>query len=225
MPTVLLGAAPVNRALIPGIGFESLPPLPIATLPFKFLKSLDLNLFGKGLNGVPSSFAWELVDWKPMVHQFMAETRVKPNEGSVEMCKVVKVEDDTSEEGVRKKIDLNLGTGAEPVHDFRDVGSELLPVFENYPGDTFEKVGEVDLEEGPQTPSELIPSISTDDTLTRDGTKKRRIKTLAGHTDIPWVRKLLTQQSFSNFWKYRVSRNILGWKFLGKYYTVLNRVI
>jgi len=65
----------------------------------------------------------------------------------MEVCDVVEVEDDTSEEGV--KIDLNLGTGAEPVHDFGGIGSESLPVFEDYSGDTFEKVGEIDLDEGP----------------------------------------------------------------------------
>ena len=58
------------------------------------------------------------------------------------MCDVVEVEDDTSEEGV--KIDLNLGTGAEPIHDFGGICSESLPIFEDYPGDTFEKVGEMD---------------------------------------------------------------------------------
>ena len=37
------------------------------------------------------------------------------------------------------------------------IGSESLPVFEDYPGDTFEKVGEIDLDEGPQAPSGLFP--------------------------------------------------------------------
>jgi len=116
-------------APILGMGFESLSPLSIATLPFKFLKSLDLKSFGKGLNDVPSSFAWELVEWKPIVHQFRAEIGMKPAEDFVEVCEVVEFEDDTSEEGFRQKIDLNLGTGAEPVHDFGDVGSESLPIF------------------------------------------------------------------------------------------------
>jgi len=84
-----------------------------------------------------------------------------------------------------------LGTGADPVHDFRDVGSGSLPVFEDYPGNTFEKVGEIDLDEGPQTPNDPVPSIPTDETLTREGIRKRRIKTLAERTDLPWVRKLL----------------------------------
>jgi len=65
-------------------------------------------------------------------------------EDFVKVCDVVEVGDDTSEEGV--KIDLNLGTGDEPILDFQ---VESLPVFEDYPGDTFEKVGEIDLNEEP----------------------------------------------------------------------------
>jgi len=48
-----------------------------------------------------------------------------------------------------KRLDLNLGTGVESIHDFGDVGFESLPMFEDYPSDTFEKVGEIDLDEGP----------------------------------------------------------------------------
>jgi len=142
---------------------------------------------GKGLNDVPSSFGWELVEWKPIVHQFKSETGVKPAGGFMEVCEVVEVEDETSEEGFGLKIDLNLGIGSEPVRDFRDVGSESLPVFEDYPGDTFEKVGEIDLDEGPQTPNELVSPIPTDDTLAREGTRKKMIKTPTGRTDLPFV--------------------------------------
>jgi len=52
-------------------------------------------------------------------------------------------------------------------------------------------VGEIDLEEGPQTPTKSVLSISSDETLTREGPRKKRVKTLAGRTDLPWVRKLL----------------------------------
>ena len=92
---------------------------------------------------------------------------MKPAKDFVEVCDVAEVTDDTSEEGVGKKIDLNLGIGAEPVHDFRDVGSESLLAFGDYPSDTFETVGKIDLDEGPQTPSEHVPSIPTNETLTR----------------------------------------------------------
>jgi len=130
-----------------------------------------------------------------LVHQLRAEIGVKSAEVFGEVHDVVEVEDDTSEEGAT--VDLNLGTGAEPVHDIGGSGSESLPVFEDYPGDSFEKVGKIDLDEGPQTPTKPIPSVPTDKILTREGTRRKRIKTLAGHTDLPWVRKLLAQQSSS----------------------------
>ena len=67
LSAVLSGIAKANRAQISGMGFECLSPLPIATVPFKFLKSLDLISLGNGLNDVPSSFWWKLVEGKPMV--------------------------------------------------------------------------------------------------------------------------------------------------------------
>jgi len=105
----------VNRAQNSGKGFESLPLLPIASVSFRFLKSLDLKPLDMGLNAVPSSFGRELVEWKPLVHQFGVEIGAKPAEVFGEAHDVVEVGDDTSEEG---KIDLNLGTEAEPVHEF-----------------------------------------------------------------------------------------------------------
>jgi len=135
-----------------------------------------------GLNAVSSSFGWELVEWKPLVHQSRVEIKGKSVDVFGEVHDVVDVEDDTSEEG---KIDLNLRTGAEPVHEFEGSGSESLLVFEDYPGDSFKKVGEIDLEEGLQTSTKPVPSIPTDETLTRERTRKRRVKTLAGRTDLP----------------------------------------
>jgi len=160
------------------MGFESLPPLPIVYVPFRFLKGLDLKLVGMGLNAVASSFGWELVEWKTLVHQFGAEIGGKPAEVFGEVHDVVDVGDDSFEEG---KIELNLGTRVEPIHEIGGSGS----VFEDYPGISFEKVGEIDLEEGPQTPTEPIPSISSDETLAREGPRKKRVKTLAGRTDLP----------------------------------------
>ena len=61
LPAVLSSATMANWAQNSGMGFESLPPLPITTVPFRFLKSLDLNSLGIGLNVVPSGFRWELV--------------------------------------------------------------------------------------------------------------------------------------------------------------------
>ena len=137
-----------------------------------------------GLGAVPSCFGWELVEWKPLEQQFMAEIEGKPAEVFREVHDAVEVGDDTSQEG---KIELDMGIGDVPIHEIGDGG----PVFEDYPGDSFEKVGEIDLEEDLQTPSELVPSISSFETITREEPRKKRVKTLVGHTDLPWVWKLL----------------------------------
>ena len=71
-----------------------------------------------------------------------------------------------SEEG---KIDLDLGIGDAHVHEIGGSGS----VFEDYPGNSFEKVGEIDLEEEPQIPPEPVPSISFDVALTREEPRKK----------------------------------------------------
>jgi len=84
-----------------------------------------------------------------------------------------------------------MGTRDVPVHEIGGGG----PVFKDYPRDSFEKVGEIDLEEDPQTPSKPIPSISSIKTLTREEPRKKMVKTLVGRTDLPWVQKLLAQQS------------------------------
>jgi len=86
--------------------------------------------------------------------------QVRPDEGFAEVCEVVEVEDDVSEEDLEPKIDLDLGTRSDPVLDFGDVSSRSLHVFEDYQGDTFEKVGEIGIDEGPQTPSEPVPLAS-----------------------------------------------------------------
>ena len=114
------------------MGLDCLPPLPIATLPFKFLKSLDLISMGRGLGDVSSSFGWELVEWKSSVNLIRFEKTVRPDEGFTEVCEVLEVEDDVSEDNLEPKIDLDLGTRSEPVLDFGDASSESLPVFEDY---------------------------------------------------------------------------------------------
>jgi len=137
-----------------------------------------------GLAAVPSCFGWKLVEWKPLEQQCRAEIERKSTEVFGKIHDVVEVGDDTSEEG---KIELDLGTGDVLVHEIDGGG----PVFEDYLMDLFEKVGEIDLEEDPRTPSEPVPSISSVETLTRAEPWKKRVKTLVGRTDLPWVRKLL----------------------------------
>jgi len=103
---------------------------------------------------------------------------MRPYEGFAEVCEVVEAEDDVSEENLEPKINLDLGTGPESVLNFRDVSSESLPIFEDYPGDTFEKVGEIDLDKGPQTPNDSVPPVPTGETLTGKELGKRGSKPL-----------------------------------------------
>ena len=70
-----------------------------------------MNSMGRSLADVPSGFGREFVEWKPIVHQIRFETGMRLDEGFVEVCEVVEVEDDASEEGFGPKIDLDLGTG------------------------------------------------------------------------------------------------------------------
>jgi len=79
-----------------------------------------------------------------------------------------------------------LRTGNEPVHDMGLGDSHL----EDYPGDNFEKVGEYTPEETSQSPSTLAPEKPVEETPASSEPRKKRIKTLARWTDLPWVRKL-----------------------------------
>ena len=45
-----------------GMGFGCMPSLPIISVPFKFLKELNLTSVGLGLESVSFSFRWELVE-------------------------------------------------------------------------------------------------------------------------------------------------------------------
>jgi len=63
-----------------------------------------------------------------------------------------------------------------PIHEVGGGDS----IFEDYPGDSFEKVGEINLEENPQTPTEPVPFVSSIETLTSAEPRKKRVKTLAG---------------------------------------------
>jgi len=120
--------------------------------------------------------------------QSRAEIEKNSAEVFGEIHDVVKVGEDNSEEG---KIELDLGTGDVLIHEIEGGGS----VFEDYPGDSFEEVREINLEEDPQTPAEPVPSVSSVETLTSDEPRKKRVKTLARRIDLPWVRKLMAQRS------------------------------
>ena len=206
------------------MGFEHLPPLAISTNLLKFLKCMDLKSVGLGLESVPLHFGWDIVEWnlklsrkpidlrenlvkiveicdeveekEPEVFGPLIELNLEnpsdrgepPVEVGEEAPTVVEIADEPFVEG--KAIE-ELGIGDSPVHEMR-VGDSC---FENYPGDAFEKVGEITPEETSQTSSEPVLTVPSGETLTTGEPRRKRIKTLAGPTDLPWVRKMLAQQT------------------------------
>jgi len=93
---------------------------------------------------------------------------------------------------------MEEGIGTEPVLEeaVREAGA--VPVqgtregdlhFEDFPGDEFDKVGDFTPEESSQTPLAPVPKHPAE-TSSSDEPRKKRVKTLAGRTDLPWVRKL-----------------------------------
>jgi len=67
--------------------------------------------------------------------------------------------------------------------------------FEDYPGDDFEKVGKFTPEKTPQSPSAPTPKNPVEETPASSKPSRKRFKTLARRTDLPWVRKLIAQKS------------------------------
>jgi len=112
----------------------------------------------------------------------------------VEVHDEIEIDDDRAE-GIGPQIELDLGTGFDHVRDF---GDELFSEIEDHLGESFEKMGEIDLNEGEQTPTEPVPSIPTTGTLIREEPRKKRIKTTAGRTDLLLVQKFLGLKSKSS---------------------------
>ena len=86
--SIIFGDSPAFGPVLPGTGFETLPPLAISSNLFQFLKSLGLDSVGLGLNCVFFHSGWELVVWEPRVS--MVEVHVSE---IVEICEEVEVED------------------------------------------------------------------------------------------------------------------------------------
>ena len=101
-----------------------------------------------------------------------------PVEAAGEVPTMVEILDEPSEEGKAVK---ELRTWASPVHGM-EAGDSC---FEDYSGDTFEKVGETTPEETPQSPSDPGPAIPSEETPSSAKPRRKRIKTLAGWTNLP----------------------------------------
>ena len=109
-------ALPLSTAAIPtslgGMGFESLPPLPIILKTFGFLKCVNLSSVGLGLNEVPSVFGWDLVMWKPILEQSEPKGALGPSEVQTE---VFVIDDSSPSEGDSNSVMVE--TRYEPVSD------------------------------------------------------------------------------------------------------------
>jgi len=126
------------------------------------------------------------VEWKPLGNQFGSERSLRPNEGFIEVYDVVEVEDDVSGEDSVPKNNLDLETGSEPVLSFGDVSRESLHVFEDYLGDTFVKVGEIEIDEGMNPQSESVSNAPTGETLTKGAMRKRGSKPQQANRSAPY---------------------------------------
>jgi len=108
---------------------------------------------------------------------------------------VVDVEDvRIGDEPIREAEELR--TGGEPVPADVELRTGDMLVrememgdshFEDYPGDDFEKVGEFTPEETSQPPSTPASENPTEETPASSEPRRKRFKTLAGRTDLPWV--------------------------------------
>jgi len=82
-PTLPLSMA-ASTASPRGMGFNSLPPLPIVLTIFWFLKSLDLRTVGLELGNVPPEFGWDLVLFEPIMEQTVPRGVSEPSEAQTE---------------------------------------------------------------------------------------------------------------------------------------------
>ena len=65
----------------------------------------------------------------------------------------------------------------------------MIHEISDQPGDTFEKVGDIDLIKEEQTPTEPVSSTPSTENLTGEEPRKKRVKTIAGRFDLLLVRK------------------------------------
>jgi len=93
---------------------------------------------------------------------------------------------------------LEAGTGSEPVPEEVEQGAGAVPDLgsgegdlhiEDFPGDEFERVGDLVAEESTQPAPAPAPKHPAETPLGGEP-RKKRVKTLAGRTNLQWVRKL-----------------------------------
>ena len=166
-----------------------MPPLPFLSKTVGFLKCVHLSSVGLGLTDIPPEFGWDLVLFEPITEQSGVEAQTEIDGDmsvSVEGSEVLHKDSWAFE---LAKI------GPASVPDPRKPQIEPKLVFEDRLDDFSEKVADIDLDEGPETPIEIVQTELVQIPQTSEGPGKKRIKVHAGRTDLPLVRQLIAMQA------------------------------
>ena len=191
-------------AFLEGIGLAISPPLPIIHNPFRFLKSLNLNSVGLGLDAIPFEFGWNLVVWKPFGVQFEPKAILGPNEAGIKIVDMLDdsslSEEDEDSDSVRTETGSepvseqgDFGTRPETIPEFGEVGVEPPLIFENDVDDSFDRVADFGKEEEVEIP--ILAAQPSKESQPSEGQKRKRIKTPAERTDLPIVRQFKAMQA------------------------------
>lgn len=141
-------------ALASGMGFNTLPPLPIISTIFRFLTCLDLRTVGIDQGVVSRWFGWELAFFKVDLAQ-------TGHEGVCESGEALAGGDGCLNPIPRGVPDLGKsGTGPKPISESGEAGAGPAPVFIELLDDRFVNLDQVeDVGEG-DSPGPLLKSFT-----------------------------------------------------------------
>jgi len=188
------------------MGLAISPPLPIICNPFKFLKSFDLTSVGLGLGEIPFEFGWKLVILKPFGVQFGSKAVLGPNEADFDVVDVLDESSPSENDGDSDTVRIetepepiskmgDLGIGPEPVPEVGEVGVEPPPLIEKNVDVSFDKVADFERDEEIDTPVVIVQPKPIRLPQPGEGPKRKRIKILAGRTNLPLVRQFWAMQA------------------------------
>ena len=174
------------------MGLVISPPFPIICNPLRFLKSLNLNSVGLGLDAIPFEFEWNLVVWKPFGVQFEPKAILGSNEAGIEIVDVLDdscpSEGDGDSDSVRAEIwskpvskQGNFGTGPKLVLEFGEVGVEPPLIFEDDVNDSFDRVADFGKEEELEILILAVQPSTLKESQPSEGQKRKRIPTDISH--------------------------------------------
>ena len=147
-----------------------------------------------------------MIIWKPFGVQFGSKAVLGPNEVGVDVIDVLDEsspsEDDGDSNIVRAETGSepvsemgDLGTGLEPVPEVGEVGVEPPSIFEENVDMSFDKVADFERDEEVDPPVVIVQPKIISLPQPIEGPKKKRIKTLAGRTNLPLVRQFRAMQA------------------------------